>query len=38
LFAQQISGDTGVHSTAHAKKNPLFCFVHWNEEFRSRDA
>ena len=28
LFAQQISGDAGVHSTAHAKKNTLFGFVH----------
>ena len=28
LFAQQISGDAGIHSTAHAKKNALFSFVH----------
>jgi hypothetical protein len=26
LFAQQISGDAGVHSTAHAKKDALFHF------------
>src|SRR5438874_11964582 len=34
LLAQQISGDAGVHSTAHAKQNTLFGFVHRNEEFR----
>ena len=34
LLAQQISGDAGVHSTAHAEQNTLFGFVHRNEEFR----
>src|SRR5215831_11680131 len=34
LFAQQISGDAGVHSTAHAKQNTLFRSLHRNEEFR----
>jgi hypothetical protein len=34
LLAQQISGDAGVHSTAHAEQDALFGFVHRNEEFR----
>src|SRR5262249_37931737 len=28
LLAQQMSGHAGVHSTAHAKQNTLFRFVH----------
>ena len=28
LFAQQVTGDAGVHSTAHTEKNTLFSFVH----------
>jgi hypothetical protein len=34
LLTQQISGDAGVHSTAHAKQNTLFRSLHRNEEFR----
>src|SRR5438046_4082351 len=30
LFAQKISGDAGVHSTAHSKKNALLLSVHSN--------
>src|SRR5262249_55416461 len=28
LLPQQIPGNAGVHSTAHAKKNALFGFIH----------
>ena len=28
LLAQKIAGDAGVHSTAHAEQNALFCCVH----------
>src|SRR6476660_7050343 len=34
LFTQQISGDAGVHSTAHPKKNTLLVWIHSNAEFR----
>jgi len=32
LFAQQISGDAGVHSTAHSKKNALLLSAHSNSK------
>jgi len=38
LFSQQISGDAGVHSTAHPKKNALLVWVHSNAEFRLSSA
>ena len=33
LLAQQITGDAGVHSTAHPKKNALIFLCHWNRKF-----
>src|SRR6266436_5375083 len=37
LLAQQISGDAGVHSTAHAEQNTLTVSIHSSEEFRPSD-
>src|SRR5712691_9834308 len=35
LLAQQITGDAGVHSTAHAKQHAFLVPIHRGEEFRS---
>ena len=35
LLAQQIAGDAGVHSTAHAKQHAFLVPIHRGEEFRS---
>ena len=36
LFAQQIAGDAGVHSTAHAKENALSFSIHVKNRNSSR--
>src|SRR5438270_12820322 len=35
LLAQQIAGDAGVHSAAHANQHAFLVRIHRGEEFRS---
>src|ERR1700719_2764955 len=34
LFAQQKSGNAGIHSPAHPEQQALIVSLHWNQEFR----